>query len=75
MPSSELLDALPDLVLLVKRDGTPVAHAGGRSLGELGCGAEGSFAPAWSESTSLLLRQLTLVPRTCPQKLTTQPPQ
>lgn len=59
MPSSELLDALPDLVLLVKRDGTPVAHAGGRSLGELGCGAEGSFAPAWSESTSLLIRQLT----------------
>ena len=60
MPSSELLDALPDLVLLVKRDGTPVAHAGGRGLGELGCAAKdtGAFAPAWSESTSVLIRQL-----------------
>lgn len=60
MPSPELIDSLPDLVLLVKRDGTPVAHAGGRGLGELGCAADaqGRFVPAWSEPTSVLIRQL-----------------
>jgi len=61
MPSSELLDALPDLVLLVKRDGTPVAHAGGKGLGELGSATQGAtsgFVPAWSEPTSVLIRQL-----------------
>jgi len=59
MTSPELLDALPDLLLLVKRDGTPVAHAGGRGVSELG-GKSGraQFAPAWSESTSALVRQL-----------------
>src|SRR5690349_17509645 len=29
MPKPELIEALPDLVLLVKRDGTPIAHGGG----------------------------------------------
>src|SRR5690348_5874890 len=62
MSKPELIEALPDLVLLVKRDGTPVAHAGGRAVPELG-GADAAnrerFVPAWSASTAALLRQLT----------------
>jgi EAL domain-containing protein (putative c-di-GMP-specific phosphodiesterase class I)/GGDEF domain-containing protein len=60
MPSPELLDALPDLVLVVKRDGTPVAHAGGRAVPELCTAPAGSapFRPAWSELTAALVRQL-----------------
>ncbi|HEX2140509.1 MAG TPA: EAL domain-containing protein [Woeseiaceae bacterium] len=59
MPSSALIDSLPDLVLLVKRDGTPVAHAGGRAVSELGSrGAGEGFVPSWSRSTALLVRQL-----------------
>lgn len=59
MPSSELIASLPDLVLLVKRDGTPVAHAGGRALSELGSAEGGGrFLPTWSEPTSQLIRQL-----------------
>ena len=59
MSNAELFDALPDLLLLVKRDGTPVAHAGGRGVSGLGCGTrDGQFAPAWSESTAALVRQL-----------------
>ena len=58
MPSPELFDALPDLVLVVKRDGTPVAHAGGRAVPELGGTAGRQFAPAWSETTAALVRRL-----------------
>jgi EAL domain-containing protein (putative c-di-GMP-specific phosphodiesterase class I) len=58
MPSTELLDALPDLVLVVRRDGTPIAHAGGRAVPELGGAAAGRFTPAWSESTTALVRRL-----------------
>src|SRR5688572_8961647 len=60
MSNPELIDALPDLVLLVKRDGTPIAHAGGKALSELrGQASPGAaFAPAWSESTAALIRQL-----------------
>ncbi len=61
MPARDLIDSLPDLVLLVKRDGTPVAHAGGRAVSELGrrgAGAGGDFVPSWSHSTAALLRQL-----------------
>lgn len=61
MSASKLIDALPDLLLIVKRDGTPVAHAGGRAVAELvgggSPGADGSV-PAWSESTAALIRQL-----------------
>lgn len=58
MPNPELTDALPDLVLLVKRNGTPVAHAGGGAVSEL-CGeGPAGFSPAWSESTTALIRQL-----------------
>lgn len=61
MPSPDLIDSLPDLVLLVKRDGTPVAHAGGRAVTELGCrkaGEREGFVPSWSLSTATLVRQL-----------------
>lgn len=61
MPSPDLIDSLPDLVLLVKRDGTPVAHAGGRAVTELGrrkAGAGEGFSPSWSRSTAALVRQL-----------------
>lgn len=61
MSSPELIDALPDLLLLVKRDGTPVAHAGGRAVTELAGRAPAGgerFAPAWSDSTAALIRQL-----------------
>jgi EAL domain-containing protein (putative c-di-GMP-specific phosphodiesterase class I) len=58
MPSPELFDALPDLVLVVKRDGTPIAHAGGRAVPELGNTSAERFAPAWSETTAALMRRL-----------------
>ena len=46
----ELFEALPDLLLLVRRDGTVVAHAGGRGVQELGLPATstGVFEPSWS---------------------------
>jgi EAL domain-containing protein (putative c-di-GMP-specific phosphodiesterase class I)/GGDEF domain-containing protein len=58
MPSIELLDTLPDLVLLVKRDGTIAAHGGGRAVAELGALRAGAFVPGWSEQTAVLLRRL-----------------
>ena len=59
MSGPQLADSLPDLLLLVKRDGTPVSHAGGRGMRELGgATASGEFAPAWSESTAALIGQL-----------------
>jgi len=60
MSTPELIDALPDLVLLVKRDGTPIAFAGGRAVAELhGRGPGGErLAPAWSEATAALVRRL-----------------
>lgn len=59
MSQQELFDALPDLLLLVKRDGGQLAYAGGRGVAELGrADAAGSFAPTWSESTALQIRQL-----------------
>jgi EAL domain-containing protein (putative c-di-GMP-specific phosphodiesterase class I) len=58
MPSPELIDALPDLVLVVKRDGTPIAHGGGRAVPELGSAAAQRFVPSWSENTAALVRRL-----------------
>jgi predicted signal transduction protein with EAL and GGDEF domain len=60
MSTPELIDSLPDLVLLVKRDGTPIAHAGGKAVAELyGRAANGQLLPPqWSESTAALVRRL-----------------
>jgi EAL domain-containing protein (putative c-di-GMP-specific phosphodiesterase class I)/GGDEF domain-containing protein len=57
MSPDALLQLLPDLVLLIKRDGSVVAHLGGQSVPELRCG-ESSWEAAWSEATAALLRQL-----------------
>ncbi len=54
MLKPDLLDALPDLVLLVKRDGTPVAQAGGQAVPELK-----TAVPQWSDAVATLVRQLT----------------
>ena len=59
MPSHELFDGLPDLLLLLRRDGSPIAHAGGRGVLELGAvTSTGGFEPSWSESTAALVRRL-----------------
>ncbi|HET7924671.1 MAG TPA: EAL domain-containing protein [Rhodanobacteraceae bacterium] len=59
MLSRELFDGLPDLLLLLRRDGSPIAHAGGRGVVELGAvTSTGGFEPTWSESTAVLVRRL-----------------
>jgi predicted signal transduction protein with EAL and GGDEF domain len=58
MPSPDLADVLPDLVLIAKRDGALVAHAGGRAVPELGANGAQGFTPAWSDATTALVRQL-----------------
>jgi predicted signal transduction protein with EAL and GGDEF domain len=60
MSTPELIDALPDLMLVVRRDGTPIAHAGGSAVAELfGRGPSGQrLAPEWSESTATLVKRL-----------------
>jgi EAL domain-containing protein (putative c-di-GMP-specific phosphodiesterase class I)/GGDEF domain-containing protein len=59
--SSDLANALPDLLLLVKRDGSIVSHQGGLGVPELRPGAplKGTQPEVrWSETTSTLIRQL-----------------
>jgi EAL domain-containing protein (putative c-di-GMP-specific phosphodiesterase class I) len=48
------------LLLLVRRDGTPLAHAGGRGVAALGAPDSGTgvFKPSWSDATGTLVRQL-----------------
>src|SRR5690242_15571462 len=61
MSSGDLIQATPDLLLLVRRDGAPVAYAGGSAVPELRGRRDsgtGSFAPSWSESTGELIRRL-----------------
>ena len=60
MSSPELFAALPDLLLLVRRDGTVLAHAGGKGVSELGApdSSAGGFVPSWSAPTAALVRQL-----------------
>jgi EAL domain-containing protein (putative c-di-GMP-specific phosphodiesterase class I)/GGDEF domain-containing protein len=57
MSPDALIQLLPDLVLLMKRDGSIVAHMGGQGVPELRCG-EGGWEGAWSEATAALIRQL-----------------
>jgi EAL domain-containing protein (putative c-di-GMP-specific phosphodiesterase class I)/GGDEF domain-containing protein len=59
--SSDLLNALPDLLLLVKRDGSIVRHQGGQGVPELRPVAplKGTQPEVrWSETTTTLIRQL-----------------
>jgi EAL domain-containing protein (putative c-di-GMP-specific phosphodiesterase class I) len=57
-----LVDALPDLALLVSRDGIVVAHGGGCDLAGLRPSAEADGKPleaSWPAPIAALLRQLT----------------
>jgi predicted signal transduction protein with EAL and GGDEF domain len=55
-----LIEALPDLVVLMRRDGGVIAHAGGHGVPDLRPRDidDGSSAPVWSEATATLLKQL-----------------
>jgi EAL domain-containing protein (putative c-di-GMP-specific phosphodiesterase class I)/GGDEF domain-containing protein len=56
-----LISLLPELVLLVRRDGEIVAHAGGLALPDLrpsGDAGAPRFDPPWSEATGTLVTQL-----------------
>jgi EAL domain-containing protein (putative c-di-GMP-specific phosphodiesterase class I)/GGDEF domain-containing protein len=60
--ADSLLDALPDLVLLVRRDGTVLAQGGGRDLEELRPAPDAAGKPLealWPGPAAELLRQLT----------------
>jgi predicted signal transduction protein with EAL and GGDEF domain len=52
-----LLDAMPDLVVALQRDGRILAHAGGHEVPDLRPGGPGTV-PAWSDATAALIRQL-----------------
>jgi EAL domain-containing protein (putative c-di-GMP-specific phosphodiesterase class I) len=57
-----LLEALPDLALLVSRDGLVIAQGGGRGLGDLRPGIVETGQPlesSWPAPVAALLRQLT----------------
>jgi predicted signal transduction protein with EAL and GGDEF domain len=55
MPAS-LLQLIPDLVLLVRRDGSVISHAGGDAVPELR--REIVEGAGWSESSAALIKQL-----------------
>lgn len=54
---SSLLELLPDLVFLMRRDGSILAHAGGHGVPALRLSDSRGEAP-WSEATSTLMKQL-----------------
>jgi EAL domain-containing protein (putative c-di-GMP-specific phosphodiesterase class I) len=57
-----LVDALPDLALLVSRDGVVIAHGGGRDMAGMRPSADAAGKPleaSWSAPVATLLRQLT----------------
>jgi predicted signal transduction protein with EAL and GGDEF domain len=61
MTDSDFLQQLPELILLVKRDGTLLRVEGGRgvpALRALGSWQEDTFQPAWPEEVSVLIGQL-----------------
>jgi len=61
MSADALVDLLPDLVLLIRRDGSLVAHAGGHHVPDLrpaSGGKASSVEPAWSDATAELVRLL-----------------
>jgi diguanylate cyclase len=57
-----LLEALPDLVVLVRRDGTVISHGGGKGFSSLALDADSVGKPldeVWPEAVAVLLKQLT----------------
>src|SRR5689334_15129727 len=71
MPADALLDTLPDLVLLLGRDGRILSHTGGRDVAALrpaAGSAPDTFEPAWSAATADLL--VRLVRRSLSQRST-----
>src|SRR5688572_31351536 len=59
--SAALIDLLPDLVFLMRRDGTIVAHIGGKAVPDL-CGQgdepHSKLEHAWSPATATLIKRL-----------------
>ena len=61
MTDSSFIQSLPELILLIRRDGTLLSAAGGRgipALRALGGWEEEAFSPAWPQSVSTLISQL-----------------
>lgn len=61
MAADALIELLPDLVLLLRRDGSIISHTGGFGVAEMRpvdrVSGDGFEAP-WSESTATLIKQL-----------------
>src|SRR6185369_16967835 len=61
MTDYSFIRSLPELILLVRRDGTLLQVEGGRgvpALRALGSWEEDTFAPCWPEAVSVLIAQL-----------------
>ena len=59
MPADALIGLIPDLVLLMRRDGRIVALGGGHAVPELRPAPESEGGePAWSDATNTLITQL-----------------
>ncbi|HEV7441231.1 MAG TPA: EAL domain-containing protein, partial [Steroidobacteraceae bacterium] len=62
MPADALIERLPDLIVLLRRDGVVVAHSGGLSVADLKPAGDAIGKPieaVWSDSVAGLVRQLT----------------
>ncbi|MDB6091887.1 MAG: hypothetical protein JWN85_4671 [Gammaproteobacteria bacterium] len=62
MPADVLLEGLPDLVVLLRRDGTIVAHSGGHGVADLKPAGDATgkrIEAVWPESMAGLVKQLT----------------
>src|SRR6195256_1446842 len=62
MPADALIERLPDLVVLLRRDGVVVAHSGGLGVADLKPAGDAIGKPieaVWSDSVAGLVRQLT----------------
>src|SRR5690349_7452532 len=59
--SAVLIDLLPDLVFLMRRDGTVVAHVGGQAVPDFrreGIDAGDNVERIWSPATAALIKRL-----------------
>ena len=62
MPADVLIERLPDLVVLLRRDGTLVAHSGGGGVADLKPAGDVIGKPieaVWPDSAAGLVKQLT----------------